>query len=179
LRRRRTGGFTMIEMMMVVAVVSILVAIAIYAFSKPLCKAKSSEIMAMFSELKQKEDTYIAEAGRYLCTDPSCDETVLWPTPLPGRGGAMAATPTPAPWQQLKINPVKSQLYCQYGVVAGLAGAAPTGVKGQMLYPTPATGHWYYLIAQCDWDSNPASTANAWYYQRGDSYEMGYENACR
>jgi type II secretory pathway pseudopilin PulG len=167
----------MIELMLVVAVVSILVAVAIYVFRKPLCKARSSEIMAMFGELKAKEDAYGAEAGRYLCTGATCAENDLWPTPLPGRGEAMAATPTPPLWQQLRIAPGKSSLYCQYGAIAGLAGTAPTGAKGQLIYPVAPPTNWYYLVAQCDWDGDPA--ANAWYYQRGDSVELGYENACR
>ena len=89
----------------------------------------------------------------------------------------MAATPTPPTWRQLKINPVKSSLYCQYGVVAGLAATSPTGAKGQLIFPVASPAHWYYMVAQCDWDGDPA--VNAWYYQRGDSYESGYENACR
>ena len=58
-----------------------------------------------------------------------------------------------------------------------MAGTSPTGAKGLLIYPVASPSHWYYLIAQCDWDAVPA--LNAWYYQRGDSNELGYENACR
>ena len=188
--RPKQAGFTMIELMIVVAVISILVSVAIYAYSRSVRKARSTEITAMFAELKAREEAYKNEFGRYLpvCPNPAgvpgadCAETDLWPA-LPGKGQAIDITVgIPARWTQLRIAPGKASLYCQYGVVAGLAGTAVPGgfPKGQLLYGAGAVPfNWFYLIAQCDWDGDPAPTANAWYWQRGDSTELGRENELR
>jgi prepilin-type N-terminal cleavage/methylation domain-containing protein len=181
------SGFTMIELMLVVVIVGILVAVAIYAYSRSMRKARSTEVVTMFGEIRMREEAYKSEFGRYLplCPAPSgapgadCAESDMWPTPLPGRGQEIdIATPgLPARWQTLKMQPGKAGLYCQYVAVAGLAGTAVPGTypKGQLLYGAAVVpGNWYYLVAQCDWDND--SAVNAMYWQRGDSSELGHEN---
>ena len=188
--RPKQAGFTMIELMLVVAVISILVSVAVWAYSRSVRKARSTEITAMFAELKAREEAYKAEFGRYLpvCPNPAgvpgadCAETDLWPA-LPGKGQPIDISVPPARWTQLRIAPGKASLYCQYGVVAGLAGTSVPGgfTRGELLYGAGVNipFNWYYLVAQCDWDGDPAATANAWYWQRGDSTELGRENELR
>ncbi len=184
--RTRASGFTMIELMLVVVVVGILVAVAVYAYSRSVRKARSAEIVAMFGEIRMREEAYKAEFGKYLpmCPNPAggsdevdCVETDMWP-PLPGAGQPIDITGgLPARWQTLKVSPGKASLYCQYVVVAGLGGVAVPAAypKGQILYGAAVVpGNWYYLVAQCDWDNDP--TVNAMYWQRGDSSELGHEN---
>src|SRR5215470_433484 len=68
-RRMRQAGFTMIEMMMVVAVLGILTVVAVVGYTRVTRKARSGEIPVIFGELKTREDAYHAEAGKYL---PAC-----------------------------------------------------------------------------------------------------------
>jgi type II secretory pathway pseudopilin PulG len=180
----------MIELMVVIVVIGILATLAAYVYSRVMRKARSTEVAAMFGELRAEENAYSAEHNFYLpmCPNPAgpanadCAESDMWPTPLPGRGEAMdIVTPgLPPRWQALKVRPMKSSLYCQYVVVAGLAGTVvpAANVKGRDLYgASPVPGNWYYLVAQCDWDGDPS--VNAIYWQRGDSSELAYENELR
>jgi prepilin-type N-terminal cleavage/methylation domain-containing protein len=182
---RRAAGFTMIEMMMVVAVLGILTVVAVVGYTRIVRKARSSEVPEIFAELKLREDAYRAENGAYM---PLCDNVTLggacaeghyWPTPLPGHGDQMTVTTPPASWQALRVNFHRGGLYCQYAVIAGAAGSATNiGTTGQILFgtSTPARA-WYYLMAQCDWDGDPSN--NATYWQRDDLTALGSDNEMR
>lgn len=187
--RRFTGGFTMIELMMVVAVAGILTTIAVVAYTKNLRKVRATEVVQIFAALKSKEELYRAEFGKYLpvCKSPSGDvwkdcsesDSQFWPEPLPGAGKQMLATSLPPRWAQLKPQIPTAGLYCQYLVVAGVAGdRTGMGDIGESLFGTdPPTRNWYYLVAQCDWDDNPS--INARYWQRDDWSDLGKENEGR
>jgi prepilin-type N-terminal cleavage/methylation domain-containing protein len=180
------GGFTMIELMVVVAIVGILAAVAIVSYSRYTRRAKSGEVTMMFGEFKAKEEAFHAERGYYLgaCNaavnapgtlDTGCAEGAYWPSPL-NTSAQMDVTAPPARWTKLRVQPGKGSLYCQYSVVAGPAGnKAPMGAIGNELFAefpgsTPPR-NWFYAMAQCDWDNDLAT--NAQYWQRGDLTTMG------
>jgi len=54
-------GFTLIELMIVVAIISVLAVVAGTAYRKYADKARSSEVFAMFGEIRAKEEGYRAE----------------------------------------------------------------------------------------------------------------------
>lgn len=188
-RGRSQGGFTMIELMVVVAVAGILCTIAVVAYTKVFRKVRSTEVVTMFGELKTKEQQHWAEFGRYLpvCLTPGGDgrndcpenDNQMWPTPLPGAGQPMAATARPPRWQQLRVKIESATLYCQYEAVAGVAGNRDAmGVRGtEMFGSTAPDRNWFYLLAQCNWDDN--TTINAEYWQRDDWAEVNKENEGR
>jgi type II secretory pathway pseudopilin PulG len=172
----------MVEMMFVVALVGILAAVAVTAYSRNVTKAHAGEVPVMFGEFKAKEDAFYAENGSYLalCPTPTagvCAETDFYPATLPGKGKQIDITTGdfPATWSQARIAPGKGSLYCQYVVVAGPGGTAPAGTLGQDLWGggTPPA-NWFYSVAQCDWDGNSSIKALSW--QRGDQTLMGKEN---
>jgi prepilin-type N-terminal cleavage/methylation domain-containing protein len=184
---RGTSGFTLIEMMFVVVILGILAAVAVVAYTKNSRKARASEVPQIFGELKTREAMFHAETGRYLpvCPSPSgdawadCAEGNYWPDPLPGRGELMLASPLPARWSQLRVRLPTSGLYCQYEVVAGLAGTRTNmATVGDELFGVAApTRNWFYLMGRCDWDSS--SSINATYAQRDDESGMLKENEGR
>jgi type IV pilus assembly protein PilA len=67
----RRGGFTLIELMIVVAIIGILAAIAIPNFLRFQLKAKSSEGKTNIAAIRTAEESYFAEYGRYVSADPS------------------------------------------------------------------------------------------------------------
>ena len=67
----RRGGFTLIELMIVVASIGILAAIAIPNFLRFQLKAKSSEGKTNLAAIRTAEESYFAEYGVYVSADPS------------------------------------------------------------------------------------------------------------
>src|SRR5215475_8861598 len=104
---RRSAGFTMVELMMVVAVVAILTVIAVVGYTRIFRKARSTEVVEMFGEIKAREEAYHAENGKYVpacvsavgvTADSDCLEATAsdyWPTPLVGKGNQTDAGSPP------------------------------------------------------------------------------------
>jgi type IV pilus assembly protein PilA len=87
--QNRKGGFTLIELMIVVAIIGILAAIAIPNFLRFQLKAKSSEGKVNLAAIRTAEESYLAEYGVYVAAAASptgAPSTVkqLWPATPPG-----------------------------------------------------------------------------------------------
>ena len=62
---RRNEGFTLIELMIVVAIIGILAAIAIPNFLNYQCKAKQSEAKQSLGTIAKSQEAYLAEYDTY------------------------------------------------------------------------------------------------------------------
>ena len=91
---RRTRGFSLVELMVVVAVVSILATIAATSYRRYVARVRVTEVTAMFSEFRAKEEAYRAEYGQY--ANVTSGDTAPWPCldqtrePLPKDGTPIA-----------------------------------------------------------------------------------------
>ncbi len=66
MRNKSTKGFTLIELMIVVAIIGILAAIAIPNFLRFQLKSKTSEGKVNIAAIRTAEESYLAEYGSYV-----------------------------------------------------------------------------------------------------------------
>lgn len=150
----RQRGFTLIEILVAVAIIGVLVGLALVSFAKQTRKARGSEAQAMMAALRVAEEQYHLENGTYLPTSTS--EAVTHPT-TPTKT-SQSFLPLPTAWTQLRVRIPESTGYCGYVVIAGAANdATNVGAMAQAfgLTAAPATD-WYYILAHCDLDGNSA-----------------------
>ncbi len=170
---RKDGGFTLVELMIVVAIVSILSAIATVGYRKYVGRARIGEAVAMLAEMTSKEVIYYSEFASYLplrldnvITMPSADElaTVFVPTSPASAQFDSAhtawsiANPAAWPkcWRDVGLRPREKSLYCTYLTNAGGSGSGPPGAGppatfGPALVPAAAATNppWFYSLAAC------------------------------
>jgi prepilin-type N-terminal cleavage/methylation domain-containing protein len=153
-------GFTLVELMIVVAIVGVLAVVAGNAYRKYMDSARKSEVYALFGEIRTKEEAYRAEFNAYLGT--TTDETVLYPVLLSaGEPKPKPVAPLPAAWTQLGIQPGHANLYCGYAVVADAANTPPAGAIGLATFSVTPKVPWWYVTAQCDNDGDGDASHNA------------------
>ena len=189
---RLEDGITLLELMIVVAIIGILATVAVFMFTRHAEKAKASEVASMFGELKLRQQAFHLENEEYLSTGADDDDyfpTAAAPGKTPQTYDLAASSPPPAPqdvkfpgpaWQTLKMNPPKAELYCVYVAIAGAAGdaanvgpkasAAPFNLNGTL--PVPAAS-WFYLMAECDFNGNDTP---ARYFSLSDTEGIVVEN---
>jgi prepilin-type N-terminal cleavage/methylation domain-containing protein len=160
-RRGHQAGFTLIEMMTVVALIGVLAAIAVPSFFGESRKAKGdAEVGPMFQDLRTRLEQYQQENGLFVST--GVDESDTWPV-LPS-AQQQPLNPLPGTWVTLKVRTSNDNARCAYVAIAGLGGddtnlgpkAAEFGFAA-----APAT-NWYYLLAHCDLDGDAA--ADSYYF---------------
>src|SRR5258706_12166258 len=119
----RKGGFTLIELMIVVAIIGILAAIAIPNFLRFQLKAKSSEGKTNLAAIRTAEQSYYSEFGRYVSANQSPAApggTAKIPfVALGANNGIVPATPG---FNTLGWSP-EGNVYFSYAANSGTAGA--------------------------------------------------------
>lgn len=151
---RRSRGFTLIELMVVVAIIVVLSVIAVAAYRRFTARARATEVHAMFADIRAKQESYRAEFSTYL--NVSTAETDLYP--VLGSAGSEPRpknwAPTNMNWNNLGIRPPARQVYCSYAVLAGPAGQWNTA--GAYVRPflgnAPPPVPWWAAVAMCDLD---------------------------
>lgn len=152
--RGSQSGFTLIEMMVTVAIVGALAAIALPTFASESRKAKGdAEVGAFFAELAVREEQYAIERGAYLSTGTGESATF----PATPSASAQALGTLPATWQTLKIRPPESSVRCGYVVIAGTSGGTAGTIAGTTFGYAPPAKNWFYVLAHCDLDGNSAT----------------------
>lgn len=151
-------GFTITELMVVVVIVGILAAIAIYSVRKYIYQSRSTEALSMIQSIRAAEERWRAENLTYLNVSRG---NFNWYPRAPG--GKIEspfwndAAPDYPRW--VLLNPTASE-YVEMGYVvdaggpadppppAALPAAGPTGLAGNL------TDHWYLIQALADSDDD-------------------------
>lgn len=169
---RNQRGFTLIEIMMVVALIAVLAAIAIPNFVGQTAKAKGdAEVTAMFAELRIAQERHRAERGSYLATASS--ETTLYPaTPSHNERDLLASLP--AEWRALKYRGAE-RARCSYGVIIGPGGGGTVGPRATSFGFAAPQIDWYYILARCDLDNNTA--VDSYYFTDSNNTAIRKQNA--
>jgi len=160
-KRESQNGFTLIEIMIVVAIIAVLAAIVIPQWSKSAQKGKADpEIRAMFGEIQMKEEQYRSEQGGAYTNLSLC------PLAVNAAGVDLASQACfSGGWVNAHILPTDKQIRCTYQVVAdpgsNNAGAAINVPSGFTLPANAAnyTGAWYYVLGTCDMDGQGGTNA--------------------
>lgn len=160
-RTVKHAGFTLIEVLVTVAIIGVLAAIAIPAFTRTQRKSRSSEVHAVFAEMRQRQEEYHLANGTYFSTGTG--ETDIFPA-APTVRAQSAITGRPTSWDTLKLRLPNSSLYCGYVAIAGTAGSATgLGTKaGEFGLSAAPSTDWYYLLAQCNADGS--TTRDSYYF---------------
>ena len=143
----RQGGFTLIELMIVVAIIGILAAIAIPNFLRFQLRARSTEGKVNLAAIRTAEEGYVSEFGSYVAAATN-------PAALPGTNKvvwSVAGAPVVG-FDTVGWAP-EGEVYFQYNIVA----AAVNGSVGNNVYTASAS-------ADIDGDTN----LQLWGYVKAD-----------
>ena len=163
-------GFTLVEIMIAVAVLAMLAVVAVPSFFGTSAKAKAAaEVGSVFADIRMRLDQYFLDNAAY---PPTQSEASTWPTTPTST--AQTVFPLPPDWQTMKIVlSDNTELYCGYAwitgraalpadVIAGVANdTANIGPIGTALGVVPDQTAWYYLFAHCNIDGD--STVDSYY----------------
>jgi prepilin-type N-terminal cleavage/methylation domain-containing protein len=167
-------GFTLIEIMMVVALIAVLAAIAIPSYVRQSARAKSdAEVTEVFAELRMRQEQLRFEQGAYLAT--AATEADLYPAGPTAAEQLLA--PLPAAWTALRYRG-RDRVRCSYGVITGLANTGPPASIALNSFGFGVqTTDWYYILAICNLDND--ATVNGLYLTDNNNTAIRKLNAGR
>jgi type IV pilus assembly protein PilA len=164
-RRAPQRGYTLVELMIVVAIIGVLASLAVYGVRRYVLAAKSSEAIEIINNIRAAQEQYKDERFRYLDVSsvdlssgsffPFADKAALknnvhnWtatggPTTVPGKWAELGIFPS---------APVTFGYACQAGQGAGVPTKAVLGTAVDLRYPATAP-NWYVVRAAADRDGD-------------------------
>jgi prepilin-type N-terminal cleavage/methylation domain-containing protein len=156
----RSRGFTLVEMMIVVVIVSILATLSVLGYRKLVQSSHVSEATSMVNNIRVAQEAYHAETQSYAnCTADLVSATSWYPKQsvygvLTQWGAACTACNTGYDISQVLPVHVDGPVLFGYATIAGSAGTAGTAIPNNCnisSLTTPATD-WYAIAAEADLD---------------------------
>ena len=164
----RARGFTLIELMVTVAIVAVLATVGVYSVRRYVLSAGTAEPLELINSMRAAEESYKDETFGYLSVSTGGIDT-YYPfgggtTSLPGSQGTQkkkaweGGLPSGdfANWNLLGVHS-SSVVQFGYACVAGKGSGVPNQsalkIAQDLNYPTSA-GDWYVVRAASDRDGN-------------------------
>lgn len=155
---KRNKGFTITELMIAIVIIGVLATLAIPGFTSYIYKARVMEATTFLGEIKQRQESYRDEFGRYC----DVDNGSFNPSTIPGIDPVGWTTTTD--WSLLGATP-DGPIRFQYATVAGIPGdAVPSGSN------LDNDDHWFVGSAQGDVNGDSVSFTLEIYSQSSHIY---------
>jgi type IV pilus assembly protein PilA len=164
--RRASRGMTLVELMVVVAIIGVLAVLASVGYGRWIASAKMAEATNMVASIKNGQENYYSQAGHYLDLSKSVNPPDLYPAKDPGPtkvAWGAECTWCKADWKRLGVK-ADAPVYFGYATVADDAadpsgrGITVTTIKGTVNWTAEAGGAinkpWYIVVAQADTNGN-------------------------
>jgi prepilin-type N-terminal cleavage/methylation domain-containing protein len=159
-RRTHSSGYTLIELMVVVAIIGVLATIAVYSVRKYVFAAKTAEPIEMINSIRAAQESYRDETFAYLPVSsmasyfPFTGKTDLGNKKRSWESGAAAELTL---WTRLGVRaggPVQFGYACAAGRAAdAVPGQAALGISTNLNYPANAPT-WFIARAAGDRDAD-------------------------
>jgi prepilin-type N-terminal cleavage/methylation domain-containing protein len=121
LGNRARRGYTLVEVMITVAILGILSALALPMMSSYIMRSRATEAVGFLAEIKSRQEAYRADFGCY--ADVSRTYLNLWPNTPPGR--SVQNWGSNPDWNTLGAVPPGRKVLFTYSTVAGPPGTTP------------------------------------------------------
>lgn len=181
IHKKHKSGFSLVELLTVVAIVGILAAVAIPAYLNYIRKARTSEALTNLGIIALYQESFFAENDSYMTTAPSPAAVPTYVT------GPKAFDATLSGWNLLgRVIPNGEDVYFQYEITAGQIDDSGTHITGQLgnlkaLTATVSPGG-----NECTRDAiSPATTLNIpnvnnsnWFFATAVADQQGPQNTC-
>jgi prepilin-type N-terminal cleavage/methylation domain-containing protein len=160
--RRSRRGFSLMELMIVVAITGILAAIAIPTFSGYVIKSRTSEAVQFLGVIKLKQEAYRSEFGQYLqYANGQIDPSPI-PIFIPGNASMMKGQEERFPINNAAFNTLGAKpdgnVRFGYGWAAGLpTDADDAGLNAAPYELVAPFDHYFVAQAVADLDNDGES----------------------
>jgi type IV pilus assembly protein PilA len=162
--RRTERGFTLVELMIGVVIISVLATIAVYGVTKYIAAAKTSEATGMIGSIKAAQESFKDETFSYLKVSTSlADYFPVNSTPGQAKVAWAGTGATATNWRALGISPAGPVMFvyaCTAGTAAENVEALGSGISISN-WPTNLGQPWYAIKAMADLQRGGAYTVYA------------------
>lgn len=163
--KRNVGGFTLLELMIVVAIVACLAAVAMVAYNRHLRRGKVIAAREFVSQIQTRQETYFQQFGWYCDASGGASffPTLTAPEPQPK---SWASAPTGFANLGVRASNGTTEIAVMVRAsdpaanhaLTGDAYAASLGIPAQPVSGMPHP--WYYVIAHGDFDHSESTYPN-------------------